>query len=456
MVSGCHGELPPGAWSPSAASGKVASGSGSELKPSLPPSKPPAPTTGPLLPGLVSLKKILRDFLERAIRERRRPARSRRLRGSPARFLPARNAGSQEPRTQAASLPKLRLPPRRGEPFLSRFEGPVRGGPKDTSDGPDGEARCTSELRRQGASQQPAPRGPRPPGAHVASGPDSWPGGGSSSGWAPVRCRRGSGNQGCLSWYFCWWQREREGFLEERPHAQREAPREFVWVHRSPSTAGLGLAGQTGGEAGSSWGLGAAPRKLPRCSLGAWVGSTSSAILHALPVPWDSGTKSGNRQCPPCDAAGLQPDKAGPPARTRIRGCSGRVHGAGDTELAERPHLWARGPQGLPPWAGRTSETPLVPPAPAQHVRSPPDTSPLKSRLWASGSTRPNSQAQGSACRAWGSRPSLRGCCAVVSGPPVTAPSPSPSELSAVPTSGPKRIPRPLSKPPKLPPSAAR
>lgn len=74
------------------------------LKASSPPSEPPAPTTGPLLPGLFSLKKILRDFLERAIRESRRPMRSRRLRGQPSPLPPRqehRVPGSQGRRRPA-------------------------------------------------------------------------------------------------------------------------------------------------------------------------------------------------------------------------------------------------------------------------------------------------------------------------------------------------------------------
>lgn len=91
-VSGRHGEVQPGAWSPSMASGSH-SWVRLRAEASPPPSKPPVPTAGPLLPGVFSLKKISRDFFERAIRESRRPVRSRRLWAQPSPLPPRQERG---------------------------------------------------------------------------------------------------------------------------------------------------------------------------------------------------------------------------------------------------------------------------------------------------------------------------------------------------------------------------
>lgn len=118
----------PGARSRCVASGKVTSGSGSELEASPLPSKPPAPSSSPLLRGFFSLKKILRDFLERAIRESRRPMRSRRLRGQPSPLPPRqerRVPGSQGRRRPA--YPNSAVAQKHGASPL-QLPGPCLGG----------------------------------------------------------------------------------------------------------------------------------------------------------------------------------------------------------------------------------------------------------------------------------------------------------------------------------------
>lgn len=240
---GCHRE----GQSQCAASGKIISGSGSELKASPPPSKPPAPTTGPLLPGLFTLKKILRDFLERAITESGGPRRSRRLRGQPSPLPPRQE--HRVPGSQGCRRPAY--PNSSGCPGARSLSSPASRALPGATQG------CLCSSRLKGASRQPTPHGsplPMAPGPRVpvrfgaqtgrTAKEEGPPGDG------PLRAVDFStGNRGIHlgALVSAREQRDQEGFLEEG-RVLREAPGEpGVGVNVSKHSR-VGLARQTGGE----------------------------------------------------------------------------------------------------------------------------------------------------------------------------------------------------------------